>query len=382
MFMSKNRINVAPCIWQWVLTNVALTEKNRAEIETWASQDKLPTFSQLEKLSRKIHVPFGYFILNTPPEEELELLKFRTIGSLESQPPSRDLIDTAKQMENVQDWMREYLVLNGFGRNDFVGSVKKTGTPLAVASKIRSVLNITENWYEQVSDSDKSFKFLRERISKTDVVVMMSGIVANNTFRPLNIKEFRAFTLIDDFAPLIFINSTDSTEGKIFSLLHEFIHVGIASNSMFNVEPSNFMTGSPVETFCNRITAEILVPIAAFTKKWDSSADEVADKINQLSRYFKCSRFVIARRALDSHFINHEEYALVTTQVKLRTSKKKGSGGNFYLTQASRIDRRFLLALDSSVKEGKTLYTEAFRLTNTSNSSFKNLIRTTQGVQV
>ncbi|MDR1084343.1 MAG: ImmA/IrrE family metallo-endopeptidase [Deltaproteobacteria bacterium] len=29
---------------------------------------------------------------------------------------------------------------------------------------------------------------------------------------------------MDDYYPLIFINSTDSEYGKVFSILHEFIH--------------------------------------------------------------------------------------------------------------------------------------------------------------
>ena len=45
---------------------------------------------------------------------------------------------------------------------------------------------------------------------------MMSGIVGNNTHRPLNIDEFRAFSVIDEYAPLIFINSNDSINGKLF----------------------------------------------------------------------------------------------------------------------------------------------------------------------
>ena len=53
--------------------------------------------------------------------------------------------------------------------------------------------------------------------------------------------------------------------------------------------------------------------------------------------------------------------------------KARSGGGDYYRTQLSRMDHRFLQALDASVQEGKTLYTEAFRLTNTNRVTFDKL---------
>ena len=41
---------------------------------------------------------------------------------------------------------------------------------------------------------------------------------------------------------------------------------------------------------------------------------------------------------------------------------KKGSGGDFYLTQAVRVSKRFARALVRSTLEGQTSFTEAFRM--------------------
>ena len=46
----------------------------------------------------------------------------------------------------------------------------------------------------------------------------------------------------------------------------------------------------------------------------------------------------------------------------LEDGLEKGSGGDFYLTQAARVSKRFARALVVGTLEGRTLYADAFRL--------------------
>ena len=54
----------------------------------------------------------------------------------------------------------------------------------------------------------------------------------------------------------------------------------------------------------------------------------------------------------------------------------RGTGGNFYLTQAARVSKRFAAALVTSTLEGQTRYNDAFRMLGFSKlSTFKELGR-------
>jgi hypothetical protein len=141
--------------------------------------------------------------------------------------------------------------------------------------------------------------------------------------------------------------------------------IGVGTNSLCNAGEDYHSIVKPLEIFCNGVTAEVLVPADLFANKWNASIKDTKDKFDALSDYFKCSQLVITRRAFESGFISNEEYADAATETKERIVRKASGGGSYYTTQATRIDHRFLLALESSVIEGKTLYTDVFRLTDT-----------------
>ena len=103
---------------------------------------KLPTFNQLEDFSIKTRIPLGYFFLKTPPIEECKLFEYRTVDSAAAKTPSRDLFDIVRQMENMQEWMRDYLVGNGADKIDFVGSIAPNRDIISVTDDIRQTLKL------------------------------------------------------------------------------------------------------------------------------------------------------------------------------------------------------------------------------------------------
>ena len=384
--MTEVRISIKPAIFDWVIQNVNIDElktKFKEEFLLWMSGEKAPTFNQLEQFSKTTNIPFGYFFLDTPPIEQMGLLEYRTIDSINLKQPSRNLVDTIHEMEDVQEWMRDYIRNADLGDLTYVGKYKNIDDVAQIADGIRSELGLDKKWFHESSGSWDSFKLIRERLEKIGTLVMMSGIVGSNTHRSLDINEFRAFTLIDKYAPLIFINANDSSNGRLFSLVHEMTHIWLGEDSFYNDYQNHVNDISKIEILCNAVTAEILVPIDLFNSSWyKSNINDINEKINDIATYFKCGTTVIARRALDRGFIDKNiYYAIAETAINKYKEQKnnQGSGGNYYNTLKTRVDNRLVHALSNSIYEGKTAFTEAYRLTHTNRKTFSELVRMVAG---
>ena len=380
--MMQVNVSISNEILDWIMAHIrldSLPSQIAKYLETWRSGEKKPTYNQIEKTSKATGIPLGYFFLQSPPTEDLSLVEYRTVDSLELSNPSRNLIDTMHDMDLIQEWTHNHLLDEGAAPLDFVGAQKAQGNISDFAMYIRQLLHLNVEWFKQSQNAADSFRIIRSAISNAGVVVMTSGIVENNTHRILETSEFRAFTIVDNYAPLIFINSNDSWNGKLFSLLHELAHVCIGENSLFNDRYTEGTAVKKAETICNAVAAEIIVPQDFFTTEWkhlwkDMSCDQV---INVMSRNFKCGITVIARKALDNGYIDfptYKKYAqLAVKQYNDSRKNNTSSGGNYYRTAASRIDQRFFGMLLDSVATGKTLYSDAFRMTNTNRTTFSIL---------
>lgn len=385
--MPTVNVNVQPAIISWALSQTSedmLDTKLVENIKHWLDGTKSPTFNQIEDFSKKSHIPLGYFFLKTPPVEQISLLEYRTLDSAELANPSRNLMDTIYEMEAVQEWMVNYRKEGNYDTVSAIGSLKGITDINVSADTIRNDLGLTVEWYKECMNPSDAFNKVRGLLEKYGIVVMMNGIVGKNTHRVLDVNEFRAFAIVNEWAPLIFINGADSAGGRLFSLFHEIAHLWIGENDLYNDRRYSASEIKPVEVTCNAIAGELMVPKAVFLERWnDNTNDDTLEKIKGLARVFRCSGSVIARRALDNKKINQDVYNKVVAdaiEAYIQAKQKKSSGGNYYRVARSRLDGAFVRALCESVNSGRTSFTEAYRLTNTTSKTFSEVASGLGGV--
>lgn len=208
------QVTVNPKVLEWAFS---YARKTQGEIlrkfpmyEKWLTEEKKPTIHQLEEVAKFTEVPFGYLLLQEVPRIPEEKVKdFRTIQNRGQRPEgySTELRDTIQTMRERQDWLSEYKKENFYAPVTFLGTINPDMDETMIDSIIRKTLNIPIDWFNHCKKGEE-LNYFRTRIEALGVVVFINGIVGNNTHRKLNIEEFRGFTLLDPYAPLIFVNGS------------------------------------------------------------------------------------------------------------------------------------------------------------------------------
>jgi Zn-dependent peptidase ImmA (M78 family) len=245
------------------------------------------------------------------------------------------------------------MVANEMESISFLRSINQNETIENAAAKIRGSLGLSENWTRSCKDVEECFRKLRQAADYMGILVFLNGIVGTNTHRPLDHQEFRGFVLADEYAPLIFINGNDTKTAQLFTLVHELVHLALGESGLFNFR--NLDIGqNETERRCNKIAAEVLVPHVIFESAWKkySSETPLTQVVSELAKFFRVSRLVIARLALDRQLITRKRffvyYEKSKTDWEFLKEKKKAEGrnnGDYYNTTGSRLSRRFSEAI-------------------------------------
>lgn len=359
------RVAVPPEMLRWAReragVDVHLLARRIPQWQAWEEGESLPTLKQLERFAKATYTPVGYFFLPHPPEERVPIPDFRTAANARRARPSPDLLDTVYICQQRQEWYRDFARAEREDPLPFVGSATVASDVLATAAAIRDALGFDLETRRRTPTWLEALRMFIQQADALGVLVMVSGVVGSNNRRKLDPQEFRGFALADPLAPLVFINGSDTKAAQMFTLAHELAHIWLGESALSD-SGLRVVADNRVERWCNRVAAELLVPLAVLDREYDRRA-HVAAETQRLARRFKVSTLVILGRMRDAGGLDMEDFdALFTEERDRLRAMPRVSGGDFYLTQAARVGRRFARALVVSTLEGQTLHTEAFRL--------------------
>ena len=360
-----NRVPVNPNLLRWAREragySVAALAGRFPKIEAWECGEVQPTLKQIEAFAKATRTPIGFLFLGEPPVEGVPIPDFRTVANVHLGHPSPDLLDTVYLCQQRQDWYRDFARSMHEPALEFVGSARIGDNVVETAARMRHVLGVDLEERRQLATWTDALRRFIEQADALRILVMVSGVVGNNNRRGLDPQEFRGFALVDPLAPLVFVNGADTKAAQMFTLAHELAHIWLGESGVSDAE-ARAVPDQEAEQWCNRTAAELLVPLDALRSEFDPRAD-LEVELGRLARRFKVSTLVVLRRAHDAGRLSREElWAAYDAELARLHALPKGSGGDFYLTLGARVSKRFARALVVSTLEGRTTFTETFRM--------------------
>ena len=360
-----NRVEVRPELLRWARERAGVSVDALArrfpKLEAWERGDLCPTLKQLEGFAKATFTPVGFLFLEEPPVERVPIPDFRTVANVHVGHPSPHLLDTVYLCQQRQDWYRDFARSTGEPPLEFVGSARLGDDIVDAAARIRHALGFDIDERLRLPTWTDALRRFIEQADRIGVLVMVSGVVASNNRRRLDPDEFRGFALADPLAPLVFINGADTKAAQMFTLAHELTHVWLGTSGVSDAQ-ALAVPEQETERWCNRVAAELLVPLELLRAELDEDA-ELRSELDRLARRFKVSTLVVLRRIHDAGGLTRDElWSAYDEELAWLRRLKTGSGGDFYLTLGVRVSKRFARALVVSTLEGRTAFTESFRL--------------------
>lgn len=344
------------------------------DVAGWEDGSRRPTIPQLRKASEVYKRPMAVFYLPQPPKDFQTLRDFRRLPDSYTRTFSPELALLVRTASYRQEWLHEYLEEEGAEPLPFVGSISLQDGAGRVAADIRRTLEISG---EEIAKSGSRAAALRiwiRKAEKTGIFVFRSGDVSP--------EEARGFALSDPLAPVVFINSKDAKAAQIFTLAHELAHIWLGHRSISNLEPRGQVVGpeaNSIEVFCNQVAAEIILEPNAFRRALRESppGEELEKSIESLSRRFKVSEEVIARRMLQEGLIGDQTYQKLRAGYRKRWDDEqpqtREGGPTYYVTKAAQNGHLFTRTIIGGFLSGTISGRDASELLNVKLNNFAKL---------
>ncbi|MDD5618613.1 MAG: ImmA/IrrE family metallo-endopeptidase [Candidatus Omnitrophica bacterium] len=385
--MPKVKALITPEVIAWAreqsgytISAVAIKiKKTEEEIKSWEAGDDLPSIAQARELSRLYKRPLAVFYLPVPPKDFQTLRDYRRLQTLEERKLSVELIDLIRDVIEQQGWARDYL-----GEEekelDIIGAGRINSNVYDLAEEMRSRLEIDINKQMKSASRYEALKYWLAKIENNGIFIVRRG--------GIELSECRGFVISDKFAPFIFLNSEDALVAQLFTLAHELVHLWINESGISNLEArGNFISNqaSNVERFCNNVASEIIMPDQIFKEilKHINGYKDTRDKIEILSKEFKVSEEVVARRLLDMREISQEIYEnlhkfFIERWKELKTIEKKKAkeregGPSYYTKMVTYNGLSFTQMVIGAYSSGKLAGRDASSLLDVKINNFKKL---------
>jgi Zn-dependent peptidase ImmA (M78 family)/DNA-binding XRE family transcriptional regulator len=267
------------------------------KLASWEDGTAEPTITQLRKLADTYRRAVTFFFLERRPRAAKRLPDFRRLELSADDVESPELANMIREAQ-----AKRAEALNIFAESEdtppeFLIALDRRLQPEAAAVSLRAQLGIEFQQQRRWSDEYQALRAWKAAAEARGVMVLQSSGVSIDEMRGCAIAEFPL--------PVVILNGSDRPLGRIFTLLHELVHLAHRESALCDMReqvPRNDEQ-ERIEAYCNYVAGAVLVPAELLNLEADvrsGNAQTVWDN-EQLSRYrrqFWASRETVLRRLL------------------------------------------------------------------------------------
>ena len=295
-----------------------ISKFTRDKVEQWENieSDKWPTINQAKALAKCYHVPFAGLYMNSEDINVKHLPRISNKRTLVESINDESAINLAiMDLIYARDYYME--VKKAFGETIPKFDLSLLGNDIFKwSAAIRNYLGFSIDEQCKLKSTRKLYLYLREKIENKGIFVQCFEGVAP--------EIMRGVAIYDTEVPIIGINDEDRYPAKIFTMLHEIVHIIKRSSSMCN-EINNTYLGDAEEIFCNAVAGEILIPTSYILLDYDGLGESDFDliKIDKIAKRYSVSSEVTARGLLDVGICSKEWYRKVSEALNEKFFREK-----------------------------------------------------------
>jgi Zn-dependent peptidase ImmA (M78 family) len=278
-------------------------------VQSWESGNPRPSLAQLRRLADIYKRPLAVFYLPERPRDFQPLKDFRR-GATGTHPHrlSPNLMFAVRMAQDRREWALELFETLGEKPRKFDGILHRTDGIEDAGSKLRRGIGMR---FEAQTKWRLDYEALRNWRAAIEAVGML-------TFQASDVetKEVRGFSISEKPLPVVVANVKDAPRGRIFTFLHEVVHVMLSESGICDISDDRHSSSpnAQVETFCNQVAGAALFPLQEFLstsivrshKKGDSKWTDF--ELQELSRAFGGSREAALVRLLNLRLTTWEYY--------------------------------------------------------------------------
>lgn len=331
-------VNIVPEVLIWLRTRAGWEIEEVAKrlgtsvevVKKIESGERNPTMKQLNTMSKIYKIPIASFFLSKPKQDNPMPKDYRFLPG-KTNLFDRKTILVIRRARSLQNLSKELSFNIDYTTNMEVKNANLTDNPELIASKYRSIFKIDIEKQRKFRDAYNMMGYLREVLEDHNIMVFQFS---------MPIEDARGFALSDQTPNTIVINSKDSIEARLFTLMHEFGHI-ILGETVIDIPGEPLQSRNNIETWCNEFSSAFLLPKEISVDLFNKNRDNLTgtDTLNSLSRKYKVSKAVLLVKMLNLNYISREEFE----SVLIRYSPRE-TGGNKRKNQSNgmKYDQKFL----------------------------------------